>query len=242
MKFRASNALAWLGIVMAVAATARLGLWQLDRAAQKTAIERTRSERDQLPPLQAARLARQPAELAAQLQRRIVLSGRWLPQHTLALDNRPLNGRAGFVIVTPLLLAPDDAVLVQRGWAPRDAADRTRLPALEVDAGDDVRIEARIAAWPSHRLELAAQESGPIRQNLDAAQLAREAGVALRPLSLQQLPGPDARDALVHEWPAPAQDVWKNQGYALQWFALSALIAGMSVWYRLIRPRRGQRS
>lgn len=236
---RASNALAWLGIVVAVAVTARLGLWQLDRAAQKTALERQRAEREQLPPLDVARLARLPVEVEAQLQRRIVLSGRWLPQHTLALDNRPFNGHAGFVIVTPLLLAPGDAVLVQRGWAPRDASDRTRLPALDVDTGD-VRIEARIAIWPSHRLALSALESGAIRQNLDAEQLARDAGVAFRPLSLQQLPGPGARDALVREWPLPAQDMWKNHGYALQWFALSALIAGMSVWYRLIRPRRGK--
>jgi len=192
-------------------------------------------------PLQAEHLAQQPDALPAQLHRRIALRGRWLAQHTLALDNRPLNGRAGFVIVTPLLLAPGDAVLVQRGWAPRDAQDRTRLPALDTPAGE-VRIDARIAAWPSARLELAAVKEGAIRQNLDAAQLARETGVTFRPLSLLQLPEPQAHDTLVREWPVPSQDVWKHQGYALQWFALSALMAGLSVWYRLIRPRRGQRS
>jgi surfeit locus 1 family protein len=164
-----------------------------------------------------------------------------MTSQTVALDNRPLHGRAGFVIVTPLELAPGDAVLVQRGWAARDAHDRTRLPALDTPAGS-VGVEGRIAPWPSHRLELAAAEQGPIRQNLDAAQLARDAGVGLRPLSLLQLDGPDARDALVREWPVPSQDVWKHHGYALQWFALSALIAGLTVWYRLIRPRRGQRS
>ena len=139
------------------------------------------------------------------------------------------------------LLATGDALLVQRGWAPRDAQDRARLPAFDTPSGE-VRVEGRIAPWPSHRLELAAAEAGPIRQNLDAAQLAREAGVSLRPLSLLQLDGPDVRDALVREWPVPSQDVWKHHGYALQWFAISALIGGLAVWYRLIRPRRGQRS
>jgi surfeit locus 1 family protein len=239
---RPSDALVWLGALVAVAATARLGVWQLDRAAQKTRIERAVGERAPMPPLRAEQLARRPDEVDAQLHRRVGVAGRWLPQHTVALDNRPLHGRAGFVIVTPLLLAPGDAVLIQRGWAPRDAQDRTRLPALETPAGE-VRIEARIATWPSHRFELAAApEQGPIRQNLDVAQLAREAGVALRPLSLLQLDGTDGRDALVREWPLPSQDVWKHHGYALQWFALSALIAGLTVWYRLIRPRRGQRS
>jgi surfeit locus 1 family protein len=159
----------------------------------------------------------------------------------VALDNRPLHGRAGFVIVTPLVLSAGDAVLVQRGWVPRDSQDRTRLPAFDTPDGE-VRIHGRIAPWPSHRLELAGAEQGPIRQNLDAAQLAREAGLVFRPLSLLQLDGPESRDTLMREWPVPSQDVWKHHGYALQWFAISALIAGLTVWYRLIRPRRGQRS
>ena len=240
MILRPSEALVWLGVLVAVAATARLGVWQLDRAAQKAHLEQSVNERAQMPPLAGDQLAHEPAALEVQLHRRISLSGRWLA-HTVALDNRPLHGRAGFVITTPLLLATGDALLVQRGWAPRDAQDRARLPALDTPSGE-VRVEGRIAPWPSHRLELAAAEAGPIRQNLDAAQLAREAGVALRPLSLLQLDGPDARDALVREWPVPSQDVWKHHGYALQWFAISALIAGLTVWYRLIRPRRGQRS
>jgi surfeit locus 1 family protein len=239
---RPSDALVWLGVVVAAAGTARLGVWQLDRAAQKIRLEQAVTVRAQMPPLSAEELTRRPDAVDAQLHRRIALSGRWMAPHTVALDNRPLHGRAGFVIVTPLELAPGDAVLVQRGWAPRDAQDRTRLPALDTPPGT-VRVEGRIAPWPSHRLELErAAEHGPIRQNLDAAQLAREAGVGLRPLSLLQLDGPDGRDVLVREWPVPSQDVWKHHGYALQWFALSALIAGLTVWYRLIRPRRGQGS
>jgi surfeit locus 1 family protein len=229
-----------LGVIVAVAATARLGLWQLDRAAQKSRLEQAVDERARLPPLAPEQLARAADVLEAQMHRRAVVAGRWLASHTVALDNRPLQGRAGFIVVTPLLLAPGDAVLVQRGWVPRDAQERTRLPTFETPTGE-VRVEGRIAPWPSHRLELAA-ETGPIRQNLDAAQLARDAGVAFRPLSLLQLDGAAARDALVREWPVPSQDVWKHHGYALQWFALSALIAGLAVWYRLIRPRRGQRS
>jgi surfeit locus 1 family protein len=227
--------LVWLGVVVAVAATARLGVWQLDRAAQKTAIEHSLAERQQMSALAGDELARNAEGLAAQLHRRIVITGRWLPRHTFYLDNRPLSGRAGFVVATPLLIAPGDAVLVQRGWAPRDPVDRTRVPAADVPPGD-VRIEARIAEWPSRRLELSAVEEGPIRQNLDSAQLAREAGVSLRPLSLLQLADAGERDALARDWPVPVQDVWKHQGYALQWFALSALIAGLTVWFRLIRP------
>ena len=44
-------------------------------------------------------------------------------------------------------------------------------------------------------------------------------------------------DLLQRQWPAPAADVSKNQGYALQWFALCALITGLYVWFQLLRPR-----
>ncbi|MBE7419265.1 MAG: SURF1 family protein [Ideonella sp.] len=233
--------LLWLGVVVGVAATARLGVWQLDRAAQKMAIERTLAERTRMPALPAGVLARDAAALAPQLHRRIAVSGRWLAQHTIYLDNRPLDGRAGFIVVTPLLLGPHDAVLVQRGWAPRDRADRARVPAASLPPGE-VRLEARIAAWPSQRLELTAVDQGAIRQNLEPAQLAIELGMPLRPLSLLQLADAGERDPLVREWPVPVQDVWKNQGYALQWFALSALIAGLALWFRVIRPRREQAS
>lgn len=242
MSARRAGWLVWLGVVVAVAATARLGLWQLDRAAQKSALGRAWSERGLLEVLPTSQLPRDAEATAALLHRRIVVEGHWMPRHTLYLDNRPQHGVAGFVVVTPLLVATGDAVLVQRGWAPRDPADRTRVPPAPLAEGD-VRIEARIATWPSPRLALSsAAEEGPIRQNLDPAQLAREAGIHLRPLSLMQLSAPERPDALQRDWPEPAPDVWKNQGYALQWFALSALIAGLALWHRWISPRRGQRS
>jgi len=242
MSVRRASWLVWLGVVVAMAATARLGVWQLDRAAQKTAMGQAWRARAQLEALPGSQLPREPVDIAANLHRRIVIEGRWMSGHTLFLDNRTSHGLAGFVVVTPLLIAPGDAVLVQRGWAPRDAADRMHLPAAPLAEGN-VRIEARIATWPSPRLALSsAAEQGPIRQNLNPTQLAREVGMTLRPLSLLQLSTPEVADALQRDWPEPPQDVWKHQGYALQWFALCALIAGLALWYGWIAPRRGQRS
>ena len=190
-----------------------------------------------LPPLASTELARDATAVEPQLHRRIVVQGQWSREHTLFLDNRTRDGVAGFVVVTPLVIGRGDAVLVQRGWVPRDPADRTRLPAVEPPAGT-VTIDARIAPWPPARLALSSVEEGPIRQNLDPVRLAREAKVALRPLSLLQL---SDGDGLRHDWPEPPTDVAKHHGYALQWFAMSALIAGLALWHGLIRPRRGQR-
>lgn len=235
------NARRWIVLLAAaagVAVTARLGVWQLDRAAQKTALQAAIDARAALPALPAADLAREPAAAEAQHHRAAVLRGRWLAARTVFLDNRQMDGRPGFFVVTPLALADGSAVLVQRGWAPRDAHERTRLPAVPTHDGE-VEVAGRIAPPPSRLYEFAQGESGPIRQNLDLDAFSREIGVPLRPLSLQQTG--DAADGLVRDWPRIAVDVHKHHGYAFQWFALAALIACLYVWFQLVLPRRRAR-
>lgn len=237
MRASREGLLVWLGTIVAVAGTLRLGFWQLDRAAQKSALIEQQAQRRDLPALAGAELARTPEAAEQQQHRRIVVRGRWLGP-VLYLDNQPHDGRIGFIAVAPLLLGDRDAVLVQRGWSPRDPADRTRVAALLLEPGL-VELQARIAPWPSRRLQLGAADTGPIRQNLDAAALQREWGVGLRPLSLLELRhNGTAADGWTRQWPAPVADVGKHQGYALQWFALAALIAGLAVWYRMLKPRR----
>ena len=230
----------WVVLVAAVAGvaiTARLGWWQLDRAAQKLAVERETEARAGLPPLGAATLARRSDAAAAQWHRPVRVRGRWLASRTVLLDNRPLEGRAGFIVVTPLRLEHGDAVLVQRGWLPRDLADPRRSPDFAPPAGE-VDVEGVAAPPPSRLFELGAEpaHSGSIRQNLDLAAFARETGIELLPLTIQQLGASDG--ALVRRWPQVGSDRHKNLGYAAQWFALAALIAGLYVWFQLIRPRR----
>ena len=171
--------------LLAAAGTARLGFWQLDRADQKIALQDRIAARAELPPLAQADLARTPAAAAVQHYRRVTLRGHWLAERTVYLDNRQMAARQGFYVVTPLLLARGDAVLVQRGWVPRDFTDRSRLPALATPAGE-VLVTGRIAPPPSKLFELGGAESGPIRQNLALSTFAVEIGLGLRPVSVQQ--------------------------------------------------------
>lgn len=220
------------------ALTARLGAWQLDRAAQKVAIQDTIDARRGLPPLKAADLAHTLEAATEQHHRRIELEGRWLADRTVYLDNRPIDGRVGFIVLTPLLLGDGSAVIVQRGWLPRDAVDRTRIAPYITPEGP-VRLSGRIAPAPGRLYEFDAAASGAIRQNVDLADFARETRLALHPLSIQQMaePGP-AMDGLLRHWPVITADVHKHYGYAFQWFALSALTIALYVWFQLIRPRR----
>jgi surfeit locus 1 family protein len=234
----ARRGLILLAALCAALLTARLGLWQLDRAAQKEALRTAILQRSALPPLDAAQLARDAAEAGPQIHRRIAVTGRWLHRFTVFLDNRQMGGRPGFFVVTPLQLDSGDCVLVQRGWVARDPLDRAHLPALAAPPGR-VRVAARLALPPSRLFEFGTDEAGPIRQNLDPDAYSREIGIAVRPLSLLQLEPEDSAspDGLLRDWPLPAQDIQKHHGYAFQWFAMSLLIAGLYVWFQLIRPR-----
>jgi surfeit locus 1 family protein len=230
-----------LAALLGAALTARLGFWQLSRAAEKERMQAALEARGAAPPLAAAELAGSPEQAAAQHYRSIRLQGRWIGGRTVFLDNRPMDGRAGFYVVTPLALEDGSAVLVQRGWVPRDATDRTRVPVLASPEGV-VRVEGRIAPPPSRLYELGAEAQGAIRQNLDLDAFAGETGLRLRPLSVQQTDDAgDADDGLLRRWPAPAIDVHKHYGYAFQWFALAALITGLYVWFQLVRPRLRRR-
>ena len=223
----------WLLLVaalLAAALTARLGVWQLDRARQKLELQAAVDAQTASAPLRNEDLAAD-----GQLHRRVTLRGQWVAERTVWLDNRPMDGRAGFYVVTPLRLAGRaDAILVQRGWAPRDPVSRARLPAIVTPTGE-VEVVGRLAASPSRLYELGDGAAGPIRQNLDPTAFAAEAGLALLPLTVVQTDGAD--DGLSRHWPAPDLGLHKHYGYAFQWFALCALILTLYVWFQLLRPR-----
>lgn len=220
--------------VAGMALTARLGFWQLDRAAQKLALQSELDRRGAEPPLPAAALARDEAEAAAQEHRRATVAGQWRVESTVHLDNRQMGGRPGFFVLTPLLLPDGSALLVQRGWRPRDFQDRTRLAPLPTAEGP-VELSGRLARRPARLYAFDGTDTGPIRQNLDLDAFARETGLRLRPLLLLQESA--TGDGLQRDWPRPAADIHKHYGYAFQWFALCALIGGLHVWFRILRPR-----
>lgn len=231
-----------LAALIVAALTARLGVWQLNRAAQKNALQAAIDERRSLPALPPEQLALDPATAQAQWHRELRVQGRWIEAHTVYLDNRQMQGRPGFFVLTPLALADGSALLVQRGWLPRDPVDRTRVAAPALPAGE-VQVQGRIAPAPARLYEFDAAPAGALRQNLDLQGFAAETGLRLRPLSvLQSAAAQAADDGLKRDWPEPAASVHKHYGYAFQWFALSVLTVFLYVWFQILRPRKRTRA
>ena len=230
--------------LLGIGITFSLGMWQLGRAAEKTALQDARVQQAEKSVLEGRSLGEATAEgtanRAALIHRKMVLSGRWLPQKTVYLDNRQMHGKPGFFVLTPLQLEESNAVvLVQRGWAQRTFTDRAALPKIETPEGR-VEIQGHLAPWPSRLYDFGGDETGPIRQNLDLSAFRQETGLNVLEVTLLQSGA--ASEGLLREWPVVASGVEKHHGYAFQWFGLSALIALLYVWFQIVQPRRKKRS
>jgi surfeit locus 1 family protein len=213
-----------------VALTLAAGNWQLNRASQKEALQAELDRRAAEPPIAL------PAELADAdklMHRRVTVTGAFAPEHTIYLDNRIHDGRAGYHVLTPIRIGKADRyVLVNRGWIvapPR----RDQLPDVTTPAGD-VAVEGLVAS-PSQRVVELAQSTiqGRVWQNLHFDRYQAQVPFPLQPMVLLQVN--DTGDGLVRDWPRPDARIRVHFGYAGQWFLFSALILVLYVVLNVCR-------
>jgi len=167
-----------------------------------------------------SRRAEEKRALGARLEQ-VSVHGEFVAGRSVLLDNKTRRGRVGYEVVTPLKLKDSMHVLVNRGWIARERISELRTPAGEV------RIEGIALERLPHALELETNTGGKIRQNLDLAEFARETGLALQPVVIEQHGGP--ADGLLREWPRPDAGSEKHAAYALQWYSLAALAVALAV-------------
>jgi len=213
-------------MLVLVALGIALGNWQTRRAAEKTALQATLDQRTKAPPLALGAAAVDPAAVQ---YRRVIVTGEFVPSWPVFLDNRPLEGRSGFVLLMPFRIAgAHKYVLVARGWLARDPGGHVRIPKFDTPAGS-VTIEGSAVPRPARVMQLGPPPRlapGAIVQNVEVGEVARASGLDLQPFLLEQT-GPDgpraAGEALVRKWPAPGIDVDRHKGYAFQWYALALM-------------------
>ena len=166
--------------------------------------------------------------------RQVELAGRYDEARQILIDNKVHAARAGYHVVTPLVLADGRAVLVNRGFAP-GGATRAELPEARPPMGE-VRVQGRINLPPTDYVELAqAPPQGVVWQNLDPARFTAATGVAVLPIVVEATAGDDR---LVRDWPRPDAGTEKHRIYMVQWYAFAALAFGLWAWFTLIRSKR----
>jgi surfeit locus 1 family protein len=208
----------------ACAAGIALGNWQSRRADEKLVLAQ-KFERGLRQP--ALTLGAVPVRAADVIDRHVVATGSFDRDRTVYLDNRNRGGRPGYEVVTPLLVSPTMAVLVQRGWVERGGRDAARTPQ------GVVRIDGIALERLPRALEAGGETKGPVRQNLDLPAYAAETGLVLQPVVLQQ--HNDNGDGLSRDWPRPDFGRDMNRAYAVQWYALAALAALLGIVFSFRR-------
>lgn len=238
--WRSPGTVPTIAAIAVMVITCVLGDWQLQRGHEKTA----RAQR------LATLAAQEPVDLNAGdipggglSDRTVRARGRFDRAHTVLLDNRPhgTDGRAGFLVVTPLRLDSGANVLVLRGWLPRDAQDRTRLAPFDTPAGDVTLNGTALDTVPRvYGLGASADaEAGrQIRQNLELQAYARELGMPLLPLVIEQTT--DTRDGLARDWTPAGFGADRHYGYAFQWFGIAALTLALLIVLGVRRARQEQ--
>jgi surfeit locus 1 family protein len=200
-----------------------LGVWQLDRAQQKRLVEteyQTRQARSPMPLKEALAQKRGYPYLP------VTASGRYDPAHQLLLDNQIREGRVGYRVLTPFQMAGMDRILlVDRGWVPM-GLDRSILPPIPVDGGVR-KIKGVLSPPPSPGLILGPAINGPGRwpQVIERVQPDTiGARLGATPLPDLLLLDPREADGYLREWRPPGLGVERHIGYAVQWFAMAAVL------------------
>jgi len=238
-RFRALGVVPAIGTVIGVALLIALGTWQLGRADDKRALERTFAERAADAPIGLPSGRIDPEGLR---YRRIQVTGRFDAARQFLLDNRTRRGVAGYHVLTPLRLEGDSrAILVNRGWVP-GGPRRDVLPAIDA-SGERVVLEG-LASLPTgdpFLLGPAGYEGASgwprVVQSVDLERMEALLGYSLMPVVLRL--APESRHGFVREWrPYVGFGPERHQAYAVQWFALAAALASIYVVVGLSRRGR----
>ena len=217
---------ATLLVVVGIAITCRLGIWQLDRLAQRRAINATIDTRMAQPP---AALAAPLADPAALEYRRVEVRGVYDPAQEIVLRNRALDGAPGVHVLTPLRLSGAGvAVLIDRGWIPLDQADQADRGAFAPPAGEVavvgvVRRSQEDAGGPADPPLAAGQSRRDAWFRVDIPRIEQQAGYPLLPLFVEQQPAP-GDPPLPRRVATTDLGEGPHLGYAIQWFAFALIL------------------
>ena len=198
-----------------------LGFWQLRRAEFKEHMVERLAERSQLSSATLTDIS----EISGDINDfPIDVTGQYLNQFNLLLDNRTHRGVAGYHVLTPLLIN-NSILLVNRGWIPQGAS-RSIFPSIPKREGT-VHLSG-LAHVPNPdffvlKEDNYSQISWPfLIQKIDLEKSNQLFNYPLLPFVLRLNPEPES--GFVRQWHSNFMGPEKHYGYALQWFSLSAAL------------------
>ncbi len=193
-----------------------LGKWQLSRAEEKN---EQYEQLEQYAKQPAVKLPNNLVKLKDFQYREVEVSGKYLPEYTIYLDNKVYKGRAGYHVITPLKISNTELhVVINRGWI-AIGSDRSTLP-LVVDVKGELKVTGIAASPEVKTLDLSGKVvEGQVWDNFNLRRYQEVTGLAMQPLMILQKS--EEKDGLIRDWSKPDSGASKNIGYAVQWFSLA---------------------
>jgi surfeit locus 1 family protein len=214
-----------------------LGQWQWDRAAEKQTLLDRWAGQALLAPVALPTAPDGNTTATAQFLR-VFASGAYLPDSQVLLDNQTHGGKAGYRVLTPLLLADGSALMVDRGWVALPGNARDRLPNVAVSSANR-RVQGRLDHFRQAALReatgplLAVRDNRPRVMNYpDSAAVSAAIGRPVYPLVLL-LEGTEPDGFVREDAPTLSFGPERHVGYAIQWWALAVTLVLLWGWTAL---------
>jgi len=195
-----------------------LGLWQIDRAAQKSHLAKEQVERAQMPPLELDGHSVFTPDMSF---RKVKVRGEFEAKGRIFIENRKHGDQTGFHVITPLRLDQSQVrILVNQGWIP--ATKTQSIPDVETASG---RIE--VVGWlekpspPAFPMPIKAEGWGNRWPYLTAELFSSRVPYQIFPYVILQ--DPDGGQGFVRNWARPVPFPEMHIGYAIQWFAFAGM-------------------
>lgn len=219
-----------------------LGFWQLRRADEKVRLLEQQAARASQP---SRPLAQVPSDSQRADQLPVILRGHYDRSETFLLDNRVLNGRVGFEVLSPFHdNGSDKYVLVDRGFVAmgRTRSDMPDIPPLKADSGTATGT-IYVARSDSEKPQDQTTALGPDTTIVEAASpllIARLMGKSFY-AHVVRLAKSDP-NALPRYWPVTMMMPSRHRAYAVQWFLMAVAVLGAWSAFSFRRDRRMEES
>ncbi len=225
-----------IAALIALALTLSASYWQFGQAGSKAQLREQYVARQALPPYD---LNASIPDKEAVAYRIVRVTGSYLAEGAILLDNRVRSGAAGYEIIVPLQIAGTDRyVLINRGWVAL-GRDRTVQPAIDVPTAT-VTVTGTAIVPGRGALELSEHIiDGRVWQNLNLTRYRDAQQLNVLDFVVQEQSERD--DGINRDWAAPGFGIETHQSYAAQWFLFAALIVFFYLYYGFIRKKPGQK-
>jgi len=231
----------WFGTLVTICCIPlfiKLGLWQYSKAEQKQVLQ---AQYDASRSSQAEHIPNDLSNPEALRYKQVEVTGEYVKQYQILLDNQVEGETAGYHVITPLKIdGKDELVLVDRGWIAA-SDNHTDLPKVDVPTGAQ-KVLGQLWVPSKKFYTLSPQQTAngqwqALWQNMDMDAYAKAVSTKVLPVVIRM--SPDNQGGFVRNWIRPDDRIATHLGYAYQWFGFA--FAAFAI-YLFVGFRRGKQA